>query len=78
MHDQGDYILKHDIAYRELSPRPDSCHIKKIEANFIWIGILGLHNLNIGLPVDFFAVFDGVPELPLTVVRINAGGLNGF
>ena len=70
--------MKHGITYGKLVPRPDLCYVKGIEAKLIGISILRLHDLNISFPDDLFTVFNGVPELPLRIVRVNAGSFDGL
>lgn len=58
--------------YRELAPRPYFSHVERVEAEFLGIGFLGLHDLHFRSPGNWFAPFDGLPKVPFGIVRVLA------
>ena len=54
----------------ELRPGPDLGDIEGVEAEFVRISIFGLHNLDLGSPLDLLSSLDCFPEVALGIVRI--------
>lgn len=62
----------------KLASRPDLGHIEGVETKLGWVGLLWLHDLNVGCPLWVCTVLNLVVELLLGVVRVfttNAVGL---
>lgn len=64
--------------YWELSSWPDLRDIKGVKAKLVRIRILGLHDLDLGRPLEFLTALNALPELPLAVIRILTRDANGF
>ena len=47
--------------HRELLAWPDLGHVKGVEAEFLGVGVLGLHDLDHGGPFDLLALFNRLP-----------------
>lgn len=71
-------LVEHQAAeflHGELLARPDLCHVEGIEAELVWVGILGLHHLDVRSPYNLLSVFNDFVKIALRVVRILAAHL---
>ena len=69
-------LLARVVAYWELPSGPDLCHVERIEAKYRRIGLLWLHDLHVSRVGDLFAFLDGLPEVLLRIVGVDATHLN--
>lgn len=66
------------LLHGELISGPNLGDVEGIEAEFIGVSLLRLHDLNLGRPFDLLATLNGFPEISFGVVRILTTHLNGF
>jgi hypothetical protein len=52
--------------------------VEGVKSEFLWIGVLRLHNLNHSCPFNLFALLDRLPQITLGVVRILTTHARGF
>lgn len=64
--------MQHSETHREFIPRPYFGHVKRVEPQFLRIGFVGLHDLVFCSPGDFFAPFNGLPEVSFGIIWILA------
>ena len=61
-----------------MAPGPDFRHVKWVKTEILSVGLIRLHNLHVSSPHYFLTFFDGVPKLPLGIVRILTGNSDCF
>jgi hypothetical protein len=64
--------------YRKLLSRPNLGHIKGVKFELDRISFVRLHHLDISRPFDFFSLFNGIPKIPLRIIRIDPTDFLGF
>lgn len=50
-----------NVMHWELATRPNLGNIERIEAQLLWVCFLGLHDLDLGRPLDLLSALDSVP-----------------
>lgn len=63
---------------RELVSGPDLGHVKGVKAEKVGVGLLGLHHLDEGSPLNLLAGLNGVPEVTLGIIWITAAHSNSL
>ena len=67
-----------ELLHGEEVAGPDLGDVEGVETELLGVGVLGLHHLHVGGPLDLLAVLDGVPQVALGVVRVLAAHLDGL